>query len=348
MLLAASAFNPWYGSKVSDQTPLSEYRTAWSFVSRGVAIYFGLLFVLTSIALIPDAITAGILLFILPDLILLASGTPLFYSIALLPAYLINRHIGKRLLATAVAVFSVAAAALVPHYIDEYRLYRLVASALLGRQRKFRRRNDQGRLGESKRGATVKLIGIEIGKPLVGGTPTLQHGAERVNAAAADRRFGSTSRVALGGCPAGMLFRRPFPYVIAFLLNHRFLPFPVATYITFLTTRQRPFVRCNIGFNGYLRAPASFARPFSRLSTTRCYSQSSRCLRYSASSTHSGTGTFKARSTRSADFSAPSIQPCSLENASPQVKMSAFLNGRTIFSATFQDARPSFHECQPA
>ncbi len=97
-------------------------------MSRRVAIYFGLLFVLTSIALVPDAITAGLLLFILPGLILLASSTLLFYSIALLPAYLINRHLGKRLLAAAVAVFSVAAAALLPHYIDEYRLYRLVAS----------------------------------------------------------------------------------------------------------------------------------------------------------------------------------------------------------------------------
>jgi hypothetical protein len=113
---------------VSDQTSLSEHRNARSFASRWVVIYFGVLLVLTSMAFAPDAITAGMLLFILPGLILLASGTLLFYSIALLPAYLINRHLGKRLLAAAVAVFSIAAAAALPHYIDEYRLYRLIAS----------------------------------------------------------------------------------------------------------------------------------------------------------------------------------------------------------------------------
>ena len=97
-------------------------------MSRGVAIYFGILFALTLISFVPDAITAGLLLFILPGLILLASSTLLFYSIALLPAYLINRHLGKHLLAAAVAVCTVAAAAFIPHYVDEYLLYRLVAS----------------------------------------------------------------------------------------------------------------------------------------------------------------------------------------------------------------------------
>jgi hypothetical protein len=110
-------------------------------MSRGVAIYFGILFVLTLIALIPDAITAGVLIFIVPGLILLASSTLLFYSIALLPAYLINRHLGKRLLAAAVALFSVAAAALLPHYIDEYRLYRLVASDHSGPPTSFKPRS---------------------------------------------------------------------------------------------------------------------------------------------------------------------------------------------------------------
>jgi hypothetical protein len=97
-------------------------------MSRGVAIYFVVLFVLTNIAFISDAITCGVLLFILPGLILTASGTLLVYSIALLPGYFINRHLGKRLVAGGVAVFSVAAVALLPHYVDGYMLGRLVAS----------------------------------------------------------------------------------------------------------------------------------------------------------------------------------------------------------------------------
>lgn len=113
---------------MSDQTSPSNRLNGRSFMSRGVAIYFGILFVLTFIAFTPDAITIGVLIFVLPGLILIASGTLLYYSIALLPAYFINRHLGKRLLAAAVAAISVTAAALLPHYINGYLLGRLVAS----------------------------------------------------------------------------------------------------------------------------------------------------------------------------------------------------------------------------
>jgi hypothetical protein len=113
---------------VSDQTPVSEYHNRRSLMSRGVTIYFIALFVLTNIAFVRDAITWGALLFVLPGLILIASVTLLVYSTALLPAYFINRHLGKRLLAGGVAVFSVAATAVLPHYIEGYMLYRLVAS----------------------------------------------------------------------------------------------------------------------------------------------------------------------------------------------------------------------------
>ena len=65
-------------------------------MSRGIAIYFGILIVLTLIALVPGAIIIGLLLFILPGLILTASPTLLYYSLAILPAYFINRIFRKR------------------------------------------------------------------------------------------------------------------------------------------------------------------------------------------------------------------------------------------------------------
>jgi hypothetical protein len=97
-------------------------------MSRGLAIYFGILFVLTLISLSSDAITIGLLLFMLPGLILIASSTLLYYSIAVLPAYLIDRFFAKRLLAIVVAAIGVAAAALLPHYVDGYLLGGLVAA----------------------------------------------------------------------------------------------------------------------------------------------------------------------------------------------------------------------------
>lgn len=120
--------NSGTAKNVSNETPLSEHHNGRSLMSRGVTIYFVVLFVLTCIAFIPDAITIGTLLFILPGLVLIAAGTVLFYSIALLPAYLIYRHLGKRLLAGGVAAFSIAGAALLPHYVEGYWLRHLVAS----------------------------------------------------------------------------------------------------------------------------------------------------------------------------------------------------------------------------
>ncbi|HXW26442.1 MAG TPA: hypothetical protein VEK73_16985 [Xanthobacteraceae bacterium] len=113
---------------MSAETVASSQLNARPFMSRGVAIYFGVLFALTFIALVPSAITIALLLFIFPGLILIASPTLLYYSIAGLPAYFIARFLGRRLLAAAVAAISVAAAALLPHYIDGYLLGRLVAS----------------------------------------------------------------------------------------------------------------------------------------------------------------------------------------------------------------------------
>ena len=77
--------------------------------------------------------------------------------------------------------------------------------------------------------------------------------------------------------------------------------------------------------------------------------QSSLCLSYSALSTHDGGEvTPMVSSTRSADFRAPSIHPCSPENASPHVNRSASRNGRTSVPATSHDRAPLFHACQPA
>jgi hypothetical protein len=46
-------------SNASEQTPPADHFNARLFVSSGVAIYFGILFVLTFIASIPGAITIG-------------------------------------------------------------------------------------------------------------------------------------------------------------------------------------------------------------------------------------------------------------------------------------------------
>ncbi len=97
-------------------------------MSRGVAIYFVVLFVLTLIAFLPGAVTIGLLLFIGPGLTLIASVTLLYYSVAVLPAYFIHRFSRQRLLAAAVAAICLAAAAVLPHTIDGYLLGRLVAA----------------------------------------------------------------------------------------------------------------------------------------------------------------------------------------------------------------------------
>lgn len=113
---------------VSDETPASDRPHARPLMSRGVAIYFGVLCALTFIALIPDAITIGTLLFLVPGLILIASSTLLYYSIAALPAYFVYRFLQNKGLAAAVAAVCLAAAALLPHYIGGYLLKRVVAS----------------------------------------------------------------------------------------------------------------------------------------------------------------------------------------------------------------------------
>jgi hypothetical protein len=114
--------------KISNEIPVPGRPEARPFVSRAVAIYFGVLFVLTFIAFLRDAITIATFLFIVPGLILIASPTLLYYSIAALPAYFVDRYFGKRLLAVAVAAASLASAAVLPHYVSRYLLERLVAS----------------------------------------------------------------------------------------------------------------------------------------------------------------------------------------------------------------------------
>jgi hypothetical protein len=133
--------HPGAESNVSDQTPVSERRNPRSLMSRGVACYLIALTVLTCIAFVPNAITVGVMLFVLPGLMLLVSVTLLAYSIALLPAYLVNRHLGRPSMAAAAAVLGVVAVALLPHAIDRYMLGRLVASDFSGLPSSFRPRS---------------------------------------------------------------------------------------------------------------------------------------------------------------------------------------------------------------
>lgn len=129
------------GSNVPDQAPVSGHRNPRALLSREVTIYLVVQFVLTCVAFIPGAITVGILLFIVPGSVLIVSVTLLVYSIALLPAYLINRHLGKRWLAAGVAFLGLAAVALLPHFIDGYLLHRLVASDVSYPQSSFQPRS---------------------------------------------------------------------------------------------------------------------------------------------------------------------------------------------------------------
>ena len=98
------------------------------FVSRGVAIYFGVLFVLAFIAFLRDTITIAMFMFIVPGFILMASPTLLYYSIAALPAYFVNRFGGSRVIAITIAAASLCSAAVLPHLIGWHLLERLVAS----------------------------------------------------------------------------------------------------------------------------------------------------------------------------------------------------------------------------
>jgi hypothetical protein len=115
-------------NKISDEIPAQGRPEVRPFVSRGIAIYFGVLFVLTFISFLRDAIGIAMFMFIVPGLILIASPTLLYYSIAVLPAYFVNRYWGKRLLAVTIAAASLTSAAVLPHYMSWYLLERLVAS----------------------------------------------------------------------------------------------------------------------------------------------------------------------------------------------------------------------------
>jgi hypothetical protein len=97
-------------------------------MSRAVAIYFSILFGLTFLALTPNAITMGMLLFFIPGMILVACPTLLYYSLSLLPAYFVKRLVGNRPLAAAMAVIGLLAAAFLPHYASEYSLRRLTSA----------------------------------------------------------------------------------------------------------------------------------------------------------------------------------------------------------------------------
>ena len=113
---------------MSDQASSSDRFNTRPLIPRWITIYVCALVALTLIALAPGMITLGTLLFILPGLALIAAPTLLYYSLAALPGYLIARFLGQRLLGAAVAVIALAAAALLPHTISQYRLEKLIAS----------------------------------------------------------------------------------------------------------------------------------------------------------------------------------------------------------------------------
>jgi hypothetical protein len=113
---------------VSDLESRSVRFNALPLMPPLVGIYFCGLVALTLIALKPGMITLGLLLFILPGLTLIAAPTLLYYSLAVLPGYLLARFLGNNLLGATVAAITLAAAALLPHYLGQLRLEKLLAS----------------------------------------------------------------------------------------------------------------------------------------------------------------------------------------------------------------------------
>lgn len=113
---------------MSDLVPFSDRFNALPLMPRPVGIYFCVLIALTLIALVPGMITLGLLLFILPGQTLIAAPTLLYYSLAALPGYLLARFLGSNLLGATVATITLAAAALLPHYLSQRQLERLLAS----------------------------------------------------------------------------------------------------------------------------------------------------------------------------------------------------------------------------
>jgi hypothetical protein len=95
-------------------------------VPRWLILYFSALITLTIVALIPGSITIGFLFIVIPGLVFLASPTPLYYSVALLPSYVVNRLVGRPFLASLVAMVGLASAALLPRYTS--RLESVVAA----------------------------------------------------------------------------------------------------------------------------------------------------------------------------------------------------------------------------
>jgi hypothetical protein len=106
----------------------SDRFNALPLMPRPLGIYLCVLVGLTLIALLPGMITLGLLLFILPGQVLIAAPTLLYYSLAALPGYLLGRFLGSNLLGAAVAAITLAAAALLPHYLSQHQLEKLLAS----------------------------------------------------------------------------------------------------------------------------------------------------------------------------------------------------------------------------
>jgi hypothetical protein len=112
---------------MSDLAPPSDRFNA-PLMPRLVGIYFCVLVALTLIALMPGTITLGLLLFILPGQTLIVAPTLLYYSVAALPGYLLARFVGSNLFGVTVAGITLAAAALLPHYLSQRQLEKLLAS----------------------------------------------------------------------------------------------------------------------------------------------------------------------------------------------------------------------------
>jgi hypothetical protein len=97
-------------------------------MNKTIKIYFAVVGALFLIAQIPGVLVVAFLLFFLPGLVLFASGTLLIYSASLLPAYLLFHKTKNIALSILVAVGSVAALSIGPHYIGQYMLSRVYAS----------------------------------------------------------------------------------------------------------------------------------------------------------------------------------------------------------------------------
>lgn len=113
---------------IAGEAPIADDPATRPLLPRWLMMYFSVLAGLTFIAFMRDAITIATFMLIVPGVVLLATPTLLYYSVAALPGYVVHRIWHNRSLALATSAACIASAAVLPHYTSFFLLEYLVAS----------------------------------------------------------------------------------------------------------------------------------------------------------------------------------------------------------------------------